>query len=201
TAKIVAVVAAAFVAGGATGAAIHAAAVPSQPARPAATAPSVSSGAAPSALAIGGESPASPRPELPSVAASALPEATMAAPVVGRPLPAAPATTTSAGSSPSAPTAATVSGSDGDLAAERALVDRARAALGRGQSKDALDALDAHAVRFPKGRLSEEREALAIDALARAGRRDEALARAARFRAAYPNSVFGAVVDAAVAPR
>jgi outer membrane protein assembly factor BamD (BamD/ComL family) len=87
-----------------------------------------------------------------------------------------------------------------DLAAERALVDRARAALGRGQSKDALDALDAHAARYPRGRLSEEREALAVDALARAGRTDAARGCAAEFRSAYPNSVFGAVVVSAFAP-
>ena len=80
-------------------------------------------------------------------------------------------------------------------------MDRARTALGRAQSADALAALDAHAARFPHGRLSEEREALAVDALARSGRMDLAVARAARFRAAYPHSVFTGVVDAALVPR
>ena len=110
-----------------------------------------------------------------------------------------PAVATTARVTPSANSAA--SGSDVDLAGERALVDRARTALSRGQSGDALDALDAHASRYPRGRLSEEREALAVDALARAGRMDAARERATRFRRVYPNSVFGAVVDAALAPR
>jgi hypothetical protein len=92
-------------------------------------------------------------------------------------------------------------GNDTDLGAERALVDRARMALARGQPGAALEALDAHARAYPRGRLAEEREAMAVQALAQAGRTDEARARATRFRAAYPKSVFSSVVDAAVGPK
>jgi outer membrane protein assembly factor BamD (BamD/ComL family) len=88
-----------------------------------------------------------------------------------------------------------------DLAAERALIDRARMALARSQSGAALEAVDAHAKSFPRGRLAEEREAIAIQALSQAGRAADARVRADRFRAAYPNSVFGAAVDAVVPPR
>jgi outer membrane protein assembly factor BamD (BamD/ComL family) len=52
----------------------------------------------------------------------------------------------------------------------------------------ALALAEEHARRHPAGALAQEREVLAIDALARAGRRDEAEARAARFRARYPGS-------------
>jgi outer membrane protein assembly factor BamD (BamD/ComL family) len=135
---------------------------------------------------------------LPAVPVAALPSAPSATATTST----APTVTASAvhGAASTTPPAAST-GNDVDLAAERSLVDRARTALGRGQSSDALAALDAHAARYPHGRLSEEREALAVDALARSGRMDLALARAARFRATYPNSVFGGVVDAALAPR
>lgn len=81
------------------------------------------------------------------------------------------------------------------LAQEQALVDTARAALARGRAADALRAADEHAARFPSGKLAEERENLAIQALAFAGRRDEALARAARFHKRYPASLYGGTLD------
>lgn len=88
----------------------------------------------------------------------------------------------------------------GDPNEERALVDTARTALARGRSADALTAIDEHARRFPRGRLAEEREALAVQALALSGDRPGALTRAARFRRAFPNSIFGSSVDRAVQP-
>lgn len=88
----------------------------------------------------------------------------------------------------------------GDPNEERALVDTARTALARGRSADALTAIEEHTRRFPRGRLAEEREALAVQALALTGDRAGALARAARFRRAYPNSIFGSAVDRAVDP-
>ncbi|NOU28980.1 MAG: hypothetical protein HOO96_13840, partial [Polyangiaceae bacterium] len=96
---------------------------------------------------------------------------------------------------PAAP-ATTASAPVGDLLAqEQALVDTARAALARGRAVDALRAADEHAARFPAGKLAEERENLAIQALAFAGRRDEALARAARFHKRYPGSLYGGTLD------
>lgn len=76
------------------------------------------------------------------------------------------------------------------LPAERALLDDARTALASGDAAGALSRLDDHARRFPQGQLGEEREALAIQALVAEGRGDEARVRAARLRAASPNSLF-----------
>ncbi len=189
----------AFFVGGGTGAALHAAlaeaprpaVAPSAVASPPAAASFVGHAAGPLERSSG------PDPSVvsaPPVAISALPSANPT------PMPSAlahgPVTPHASSSSEGAS-----GGSDVDLAGERALIDRARAALGRGQSDDALTALEAHAKKYPHGRLVEEREALSVDALARAGRLDAARARASRFRAMYPNSVFGAFVDDAVAPR
>jgi hypothetical protein len=86
---------------------------------------------------------------------------------------------------------------DRDLAAERAILEQARTALAQRDSRAALAALLSHARRFPQGRLAELREALWVEALVLAGRPDEARARADRFRARYPHSLFlGAVVQA-----
>jgi hypothetical protein len=88
---------------------------------------------------------------------------------------------------------------DTDLALERALIDRARLALARGQGKDALDALLQHGRDYPRGRMNEECDALTVQALALEGRMDEARRRAARFDAEYPTSLFSPAVHAAVA--
>jgi hypothetical protein len=100
---------------------------------------------------------------------------------------------------PSAPAIARdVAGKDVNLGLERALIDRARTASARGDTAAALEALDRHARDFPAGRLTEEREALAIQALVQLGRIEEARARAVRFRARFPSSVFLAPVNAAL---
>lgn len=85
------------------------------------------------------------------------------------------------------------------LVAERALLDDARAALASGDTARALTLLDVHANRFPKPQLAEEHEALAIQALVVSKRYDEARSRAARFRAAAPNSLFLPAIDASLA--
>ena len=94
--------------------------------------------------------------------------------------------------SPPAPTV------DRALAQERALVERGRSASARGRVEEALQALDEHRARFEKGRLGEEREALAIQAFASSGRFEEARQRASAFKASYPNSLLAPVVDAAL---
>lgn len=93
---------------------------------------------------------------------------------------------------PDAPT------SDDGLASEMTLLARAQTALQRGLFPSALSALDEHARRFPRGQLAEEREALAVQALVRADRVEDARRRAARFDARYPHSVLGPVVHAAL---
>jgi hypothetical protein len=89
---------------------------------------------------------------------------------------------------------------DPALARERALIEQARMAIARGSAADALAALDSHAREFPSGRMTEEREALAVHALAAAGRTDEARTRAQSFRRRWPSSVFMRLVDRASAP-
>jgi hypothetical protein len=117
------------------------------------------------------EAPApSPRPEGTAGPAAAAPPAAPPAP--------------SAAPAPTGPAA-----HDESLAAERRLLDGAYAALAAGRSAAAFDALEDHARTFPRGKLGEEREALWIRALARAGRSEEARERAAQFRATHPHSL------------
>jgi outer membrane protein assembly factor BamD (BamD/ComL family) len=85
------------------------------------------------------------------------------------------------------------------LSAERAILDNARTALARGDSARAVALTDEHARQFGRPSLAEEREAIAVQALVIQGRYIDARARASRFRAAYPNSLFLPAVDSSVA--
>lgn len=87
---------------------------------------------------------------------------------------------------------------DRGLASENALVSRAQAALARGRVGEALAAIAEHQRSYPRGQFVEEREALAVQALVRAGNLDAARARAERFRARYPRSMLRRAVDSAV---
>jgi hypothetical protein len=88
-----------------------------------------------------------------------------------------------------------------ELARERALLDLARKSSAQGDAASALQTAELHRSQFPKGRLAEEREALAIRALSTLGRSVEARERAQAFRAAYPNSFLAGIVEpAASAP-
>ena len=73
----------------------------------------------------------------------------------------------------------------------------ARTALARGDSRQALGAVEAHESRFATGQLIEERESLAIEALLAAGRHDAATARAASFRTRFPHSMLLPAIEAA----
>jgi hypothetical protein len=88
---------------------------------------------------------------------------------------------------------------DRDLAAERALLSIARTAVGRRDPSAALSALRQHKQRFPKGRLSEERESLWIQALLLSGNATAAQERAKSFKADYPESMLGRGLDKALA--
>lgn len=108
-----------------------------------------------------------------------------------------PAAATGALASPK-PAATTPRGpASGDLSAERAVLDVARTALGRGDPAHALASTDEHARRFPRGALSEEREAIAVQALAQSGRAEEARSRALRFKKDHPESILLPAVLAA----
>jgi hypothetical protein len=108
-------------------------------------------------------------------------------------LPSAPSVAASANAGADASTAR---GGD-DLAAERAALDVARTALGRGDGANALAACDEHARKFPRGALGEEREAIAVQALVLEHRTDDARARAERFRKTHPRSILLPAVLAA----
>jgi hypothetical protein len=89
--------------------------------------------------------------------------------------------------------------SESALGRERAVLDPARAALAAGEPARALDRVRRHRREFPNGILSEEREAIAINALVALGDFDQATKRAAAFRARYPQSLMTHSVDAAMA--
>jgi hypothetical protein len=80
---------------------------------------------------------------------------------------------------------------------ERILLEQARAGLARGRASEAMDALDRHRRLFPAGQHIEERAALTVQALVTLGRVDEARRAASAFRAQYPESLFGPIVDRA----
>lgn len=158
----------AFTAGGAGGFALHAAIT--RPAPPTVVyVDRVVSAPAPVPL------PSSP----PAPAPSATPQPTAAA-------------TMSTSQTPPAPSGAS------QLAAERLLLDQARAALIAGEPDRAILSLEQHQHRFLNPLLGEERDAMRIEALAQAGRMDEARTRASAFRRTYPTSLFLSTVDSAV---
>jgi hypothetical protein len=79
------------------------------------------------------------------------------------------------------------------------LLDRAQAALGANPGL-ALTLTDEHRGRFPSGLLGQEREVLAMQALMRLGRVQDARTRAARFEAAFPGSAHLHRIEAIVNP-
>ncbi len=107
--------------------------------------------------------------------------------LTARPAPARPAE--------SAASSATSLARDPNLARERTLLDMARTALTRGDTAAALDAVTTHSREFPRSQLTEEREVLAIQALASANQRPEARRRADAFRANFPRSALLPIVD------
>lgn len=86
-----------------------------------------------------------------------------------------------------------------EAVSEDALLRLAHDALAT-NPRGALDFTLEHVRRFPSGALAQEREVIAIDALARMGRTQEARARAAAFLAAYPNSAYRKGVSEAASP-
>lgn len=86
-----------------------------------------------------------------------------------------------------------------DPAAEAALLRRAQTEL-RTDPQRALATCDAHARQFRPATLAQEREVVAIDALVRLGRHDEAKARAARFFSTFPGSGHRPRIEALVGP-
>jgi hypothetical protein len=71
----------------------------------------------------------------------------------------------------------------------------ARLAL-RQSPERALGLTEQHARLYPGGKLTQERELIAISALVATGRRTAALARGARFEQAFPSSPYRKQVSA-----
>jgi hypothetical protein len=68
-------------------------------------------------------------------------------------------------------------------------LDRAHTLLSINPAQ-ALRAADAHAAAFPGGALSAERELIAVDALLRLGRKDEARRRGADLLRRFPETIY-----------
>jgi hypothetical protein len=142
------------------------------------------------------ESPPDPIPEEPAAPSLALPSPppvpAMAetpskaetTPAIKRGNAAAPTSTTPAGTAkapgPSSPAST--------LSAEIAALDQAKRALGGGDAAEAIRQIDAYRAAFHGGILAAEASGVRIQALVRAGRRDEARAELARLRAGHPES-------------
>jgi hypothetical protein len=85
-----------------------------------------------------------------------------------------------------------------DLATERLLLDRAREDLLHGEPAGALTSIGEYTRRFPRGVLSEEADALRVEAFVSADRYADARSAASRFHAAHPGSLLTAAVDNAL---
>jgi len=89
-------------------------------------------------------------------------------------------------------------GAPSELSRERALLDLARAHAARGEPALSLQQAERHRAQFPRGKLAEEREALAIRALLALGRNAEARTRAQDFHSAHPDSFLLPAIDSAL---
>jgi hypothetical protein len=161
----------AFVAGGAVGALVHARLTP-----------------VPATRVVDVDRPA---PWVPSAAFTAVSPTAPGPSAAPSPLPAASIAVTSVASPPHI--------GRPQLDAERALLDAARVALVSGDTDTALRALDRHAQTYRRPILGEERDALFVQTLVRAGRYDEARTRAEAFRREAPQSLLRPAVDDAIA--
>lgn len=83
----------------------------------------------------------------------------------------------------------------GENVDEMELLDRAQKALATDPAAS-LSLCDKDAVANPKGTMAQEREVIAIDALMRLKKPDDAQKRAAKFHATWPDSAHGRRVDA-----
>ncbi len=82
-------------------------------------------------------------------------------------------------------------------ASELELVQRAQAAL-PSDAQRALAITDEHAHAYPSGELVQEREVVAVEALSRLGRKDEALRRARAFVQRFPRTPYAARLEVAL---
>ena len=125
-----------------------------------------------------------------TVASSTRPATTTMAPPPSAPNPAVELPATAPPVSPTASHSEPHRLRHSDIAVERALVADARSLMQSGDTTRALAILKEHARRYPRGQLAEERDALEVVALARAGDHKRARVRADEFVRHHPNSLF-----------
>ena len=132
-------------------------------------------------------SPVAPAPLPRPVPALVTPVAPTALPVIAAPSP-SPSVIEAPAPPPTVPVAVAPREERDDLPAELRWIERAQTALAANDPAAAQAALRGHARAFPRGHLSEEREALAVQVLCASGRADEARRAAAVFVARHPTS-------------
>ena len=117
--------------------------------------------------------------------------ASVTSPVTPTPTPSATVTATGTGTgAATAPKPSASASAAGDsLVAETAILEKARGLIGSDPAA-ALAVCEAHRKEYPAGKLSAERELLAIDALKRLGRNAEARQRGEAFIANNPKSLY-----------
>jgi hypothetical protein len=152
--------------------------------------------AAASAGSLGADSPVVAPFERSAAASTPVEPARQAPPATParRPRPTPRATT------PVVRTSPPVAARDGALLVEQAILKAARRAIARHDVDGALINIRQHELSHPHGRLTQERELLRVQALARAGRVAEAEAAATRFRARFPESLMGKALEYALHP-
>ena len=149
-------------------------------------------GAVGAAVVLTRQSDSRPRVSAPGVTASvsaAVPRATAAAVATSVQVVPTAASTASASSSASMAPAPAPS-STASIAAELALLDRARAVLSSGDAPRALSILDDYGSRFPHASMTTEATVLRIEALVQAGDIPAARRVAEPFLAAHPQSPY-----------
>jgi len=164
-------------------------------------APAAPQGAAPSSEPSSQPAAVQPSPvEAPAPTASAAPP--LAAPSSTDAAGAAPATSpgSPAGADPAAPVPGSADDRERLLREEREMVNQARTALRGGDTGGAMRLLEQARQKFPGGALGQEREALAIETLAKSGAREAASTRAAAFIKAHPTSPHAARLQVFVVP-
>ncbi|HEY3498803.1 MAG TPA: hypothetical protein VGK73_29130 [Polyangiaceae bacterium] len=149
--------------------------------------------------------PSTPEPVTPAPSETATVAAPRSAepPPVATPAPAETSATPAAPSAPAAPAAPSASArAEAGCAVKRPsgipedqLLEQARSAL-RSNPAQALSLARQHQLDFPHGALAQEREVIAIEALRRLGRTEEAARRTERFERLYPQSPHQRKLDA-----
>ncbi len=139
-----------------------------------------------------------PREHVPVEVAAASPELAPSPEVATSQLPAPPPPVAAPTPKHVAPATASAP-TDPGHAAERLLLERARAALQRGLNDEALVSLMSHERQFPTGAFAEERDVLIIEAYVAENNDELARRRIERYRADHPGGALRSRVDAAAA--